>query len=338
MKFKIFTLCGALLLMTGCSFEYTQKPTQEGIEVENIAISNYFETGPNKQYFTKIPSRVLVIGASQTETLLDLEVADSILAAVKYEDNIYYPIREVNQKAFQNLHFISRQELNLEGVLKLAPDMIISEESWFTKGKLLSTDYWNKKGVHTMVTLSTTAPRKVNKPETLENEMKYILDLGRIYHKETQAQKITTETMNRINEIHEKAIKLPKQKVMILDLLSVTTSYGRNKIAGNIASHLGADISATTAVVNDEFIMKENPDVVFVITYGDYKTRLPLINNKPAFQNLNFIKNKRLYPIPLKYAYGPMTRSIDAADYMAERIWPGEFSFEKEYNFHDHTK
>ena len=104
MKFKIFTLCGALLLMTGCSFEYTQKPTQEGIEVENIAISNYFETGPNKQYFTKIPSRVLVIGAAQTETLLDLEVADSILAAVKYEDNIYYPIREVNQKAFQNLH------------------------------------------------------------------------------------------------------------------------------------------------------------------------------------------------------------------------------------------
>lgn len=335
MNYKIYTLFIVLIFASGCTFEYIKNPSRDGIEIENIAIANYFELGPNKQYFTKVPSRVLVIGAAQTETLLDMEVADSILAAVKYEDNIYYPIRKVNQEKFQNLNFIKRQELNLEGILKLNPDMIISEESWFTKGKLQSTEFWNNKGIYTMVTLSTTAPRKVNKPETLENEMKYILDLGKIYHKEAQAQKIVTETMKRFQEIHEKAQTLPKQKVMILDLMSVTTSYGRNKIAGNMAYHLGADISETTAVVNDEFIMLENPDVVFVITYGDYKTRLPLVRDKPAFQNLKFIKNNRLYPIPLKYAYGPMTRSIDAAGYMAERIWLGEFSFEKEYNFHD---
>lgn len=334
MKIFLYLTWVSFFLFTGCGFEYKKAPTASGVKVENISVSNYFNLGPNFQYFDKIPSRVLVIGAAQTETLLDLEVGDSILAAVKYEDNMESPIRAVNQNAFQNLNFISRKEINRENILLLQPDMIISEESWFTKGKLCSTQYWNDKGIHTMVSLSTTAPRKINRPETIENEMEYILELGRIYKKEDQAQKIVTETMKRFKNIKEKTNHLPSPKVMILDIFSLTTSYGKNKIAGNIAYHLGANVSPTTAVVNDEFIMSENPDVVFVITYDDTETRLSLLKDKPAFQNLKFIKNKQLYGIPLKYAYGPMTRTIDAAGYMAERIYPGHFSFEKEFDFH----
>lgn len=224
----------------------------------------------------------------------------------------------------------------MEKILAVHPDLIVSEESWFSKNRLGSTDYWNRKGIHTMVTLNTTSPGKTNEPETVEKEMKYILDLGRIFKKEEQAEKIVDETWARIHEIKESTRYEKPPKVMVLDLLSTTISYGRNKIAGNIAYSLGADVPETTAAVSDEEIMKENPDVVFLVTYGDAEDRLARLKNKKAFSHLNFVQNDRIYPIPLKYAYGPVTRTIDAAGYMAERIYPGRFHFEKEYDFKPH--
>lgn len=332
---KKILLCigaGILLLSGGCG--YSGSISQDGhLVIKNIRIENYFDLGSNTQIFSAVPQRVLVIGASQTEALLDLGVGDSIAYAVKYEDNENFPIKKSNQPVFEKLHFIPRQEITMENILRLHPDLIVSEESWYSKNKLGSTDYWNRRGIHTMVSLNTTSPSKANKPETVEKEMQYVHDLGQIFHKEEQANKIVNDTRNRFSFVSDKTKGQKKPIVMILDLLSTTISYGKNKIAGDIASHLGADVPDTTAAVSDEYIMKENPDVVFVVTYGDEKSRLQSIANKKAFQHLSFIRNHRLYPIPLKYAYGPITRTIDSAGYMAERIYPGQFHFSKEYDF-----
>lgn len=253
---------------------------KSGIPITNIQVENYFNLGENVQYFSKVPSRVLVIGASQTETLLDMGVEDSILWAVKYEDDKKYPIKDCNQAAFQRLNFLPRQQVTMERVLDLAPDLIISEESWFSKNRLGSTEYWNAKGIHTLVSLNTTGPAKTNQPETVEKEIKYIRDLGAVYHKEEQAEKIITATMERFEEVRQKVKGQKSPKVMILDLLSSTISYGRNKIAGDIASKLGGIVPNTTAAVSDELIIKENPDIVFVITYDDAETRLARLRNK----------------------------------------------------------
>ena len=336
MKKKLYVMLAVLsLLLSGCSKTFENLQTQ-GIPVDNIRVENYFDLGVNHEYFTKVPERVLVIGAAQTEALLDLGVEDSILYSVKYEDNPIFPIKKSNEKAFENLAFLPRQDITMEKVLAIHPDLIVSEESWYSKNRLGSTDYWNGKGIQTMVTLNTTSPGKTNEPETVEKEMKYVSDLGRIFKKEKQAGKIVDETWDRIHKVRESTENERHPKVMVLDLLSTMISYGRNKIAGNIAYSLGADVPETTAAVSDEQIMKENPDVVFLVTYGDAEERLTRLKNKKTFSHLNFIKNDRIYPIPLKYAYGPITRTIDAAGYMAERIYPGRFHFEKEYNFKPH--
>ncbi len=333
MKASLIALLISLSLLSGCGF--TQKADHEGIQVDNIRVENYFNQGANHQYFKKIPEKVLVIGAAQTETLLDLEAGDSIAAAVKYEDNVQFPIKGNNMEKFDSLPFIPKQEMNIERVLSLKPDLIISEESWFSKNRLGSTDYWNERNVHTMVTLSSTAPAKTNEPETVEKEMKYISDLGRIFHKEKQAERIVKDTLDRFEEISSRTKGIKPPKVMILDLFSSgTISYGRNKIAGDIAAHLGAVVPETTAVISDETLMKENPDVVFVLTYGDEESVLHRLRDKPAFQHLSFIRNNRLYSIPLKYAYGPMTRIIDAAGYMGHCMYPDLINYEKEYDFH----
>lgn len=329
---KWMLIISCMLFFTGCMTASKQETA--GTPITNIRVENYFSLGENVQYFSEIPFRVLVIGASQTETLLDMGVEDSILWSVKYEDDKKYPIKECNQAAFRRLNFLPQQQVTMERVLDMAPDMIISEESWFSKNRLGSTDYWNSKGIHTLVSLNTTSPGKINQPETVEREIKYIRDLGVIYHKEKQAENIVTATLGRFEEVRKRVKGQKAPKVMILDLLSPTISYGRNKIAGDIAAKLGGVVPDTTAVVSDEVIMKENPDIVFVITYDDEETRLAYLRNKKAFGHLNFIREGRIYEIPLKYAYGPMTRVIDAAGYMAGLMYPGQFDFPKEYDFY----
>lgn len=323
------------LLLAGCSLEHTSvvSPSEiQGALVENIKVENYFEVGVNPEYFTSIPKKVIVIGANETETLLDLGVENAIMGADDGQNNVKYGIKKVNWEKFQYLPKIDRQTITSEHMLELQPDLIIAEQQFFSKRYLGSTEYWNQEGIYTMVPLNTTSPGKLNQEETIDKEMKYIQDMGKIFHKEERAETIIQTTYGRIQQIREMVANEPKPKVMILDKMSILASYGRKKIAGDMASAIGGIVPDTMAAVSDEQMMKINPDVVFMVVYRD-DSELEWIRNKPAYRNLNFIKNHRLYGIPLKYVYGPQTRTVDAIGYMAERMYPGKFYFPKETTF-----
>ena len=114
----------------------------------------------------------------------------------------------------------------------------------------------------------------------------------------------------------------------------ILLTTGANKVAGDMINSIGGEVPLTTAPISDELIMRENPDIVFVVTYDTDTSLLDNLSNKPQFKDLNFVKHKRIYAIPLKYVYGPLTRTIDAVGYMANCMYPDEFHFEKEYDFH----
>lgn len=325
-----------LFFASGCGHEnvretaWTSAP--QVVEIENIRVENYFELGTNKENFKTIPQRVIVVGANEAETIMDLGAAASVIGVMPSQDSPHFGIKAYHQDLFHSFPALTRGEINSERLLSMQPDLIVAQQEFFSKNRLGSTDYWNSKGIYTMVPLNTTAPGKLNQKETIEREMKFIRDMGAIFHKDERAEKIIHDTYGRISEI-QKAVEMGKKpKVMVLDLISVIASYGRDKIAGDMVAAIGGNVPHTTAAVSDELIMKENPDVVFLVSYGDDEGQLARIRNNPAFRNLNFIRNDRLFPIPLKYVYGPETRTIDAVGYMAERMYPGRFDFPKEYN------
>lgn len=348
----IFLLLGVLAVFSGCINEsspisrdyFKEAPISQlatnretlnsPVIISNIAVENYFRIGTNEQTFINVPNRIFVIGASQIDTVLDLNMGQAIIGAVKYEDSKEYPIKASNQNVYKNLSFVSRSQINIESLLTLQPDLIIGEESWYSKNKLGSTAYWNEKGIHTMVTPGTTHPMKVADDETVEDQMEYILNLGRVFNQEQQAKYIVDATEGRIKEIAYARVGKKKPKVLILDLLSATVSYGSNKVAGDLVNRIGGEVPHTTAPISDELLMRENPDIVFVVTYDSDTELLDSLLTKPQFQALNFVKYNRVYAIPLKYVYGPLSRTIDAAGYMANYMYPDEFNFEKEYDFH----
>lgn len=326
---------GMSLLFLGCAGDPAvdvRTPTSESVVIENIQVENYFELGTNREYFQSVPKRVIAVGANESETILDLGAEASLIGALAFQDNPQFGIKTYNKKKFEALPKLIRGEINSEKLLSMEPDMIVAQQEFYSKNRLGSTGYWNSKGVYTMVPLNTTAPGKLNAKETVEREMKFIRDMGAIFHKGERAEKIIMDTYDRISYIRSKTENRKPPKVMVLDLMSIIASYGRDKIAGDMVASIGGNIPQTTAAVSNEMIMKENPDVVFLVSYGDDKGQLAKIRNNPAFRSLKFIQNHALYPIPLKYVYGPETRTIDAIGYMAELMYPDLFDFPIEYN------
>ena len=57
---KWMAVTGCILLLSGCAADPEQE--KSGIPITNIQVENYFNLGENVQYFSKVPSRVLVIG------------------------------------------------------------------------------------------------------------------------------------------------------------------------------------------------------------------------------------------------------------------------------------
>ena len=84
MKNTLYALTAALaLLLTGCGRETQREAELPGaVTVENINVENYFELGANVETFDRIPERVVIIGANESELLMDLGVTHGVIAAV----------------------------------------------------------------------------------------------------------------------------------------------------------------------------------------------------------------------------------------------------------------
>ena len=293
------------------------------VVVNNINVDNYFVKGANKQTFDKVPERIIVVGENETETLLELGAAPNILMAVA-QNKRRYAMRQENWKVFQTLKTCPSGFLNMEYVTSLHPDLIIAQQCVFIRNRLDNTDYWNQRGVKTLVPLNTNTPSKHIILETVDKEMQFIRDLGVALRVEPKAEEIIKSTYETIDNVNKNNISFPKPKVMIVEFISSMISYDRTKLVGDMVSRIGGKVTETPAVIGFENVVKENPDVLFVVcSHADYGECIKKITENPALKNLPCVKNKRVYSIPLRFTYGASCRTEDGLKFLAERMYPG---------------
>lgn len=293
------------------------------VVVDNINVDNYFVKGSNKQTFAKAPGRVVVVGENETETLLELGVENNILMAAA-QNNRRHAMRSYNKEKFDHVKKCSSGYLNMEYITQLHPDLIIAQQCVFIRNRLKNTDYWNARGVATLVPLNTNTPSKHLVPETVEKEMKFIDDLGKAFRVEANAEKIISDTYAAIDEINEKRKNYKQPKVMVVEFLSSMICYDRTKLVGDMINRIGGKIEVNPPVIGFENVIKEDPDVLFVVcSHVDYGECLKKITQNPALRNLACIKNKRVYSIPLRFTYGSACRTEDGLRFLASKMYPG---------------
>lgn len=241
------------------------------------------------------------------------------ILAVNYQNTDRYKeyLPQYKEQA-DDLSKITFDNLTVEEAINLQPDLIIGWLSTFNGKSLETTDFWNKRGVNTYINITSNG---LTKHETIEDQEKFILDMGKIFQKEAESKKLVDNI--------EKAIKTTisskgkNQRVLVLENGGRNfRNYDSDTLAGNMVERLNGQIVSQGRVLSYEEVIKINPEVIFLVYFNkDRLIQLKQIYSIPALNSVNAIKNKRVYPIRLDYIYTPGVRIVEGLKIMRKGLY-----------------
>jgi iron complex transport system substrate-binding protein len=214
--------------------------------------------------FSKVPQRVIANRIYVAETLIALGAEKNIIA-VNYQNTDRYKeyLPQYKEQA-DNLRRITFDNLTMEEAVSLQPDFIIGWLTTFDSKGFGTTDFWNKRGVNTYINITSNG---LTKHETIEDQEKFILDMGKIFQKEAESKKLVDNI--------EKAIKTTisskgkNQRVLVLENEGrCFRNYDSDTLAGNMVERLNGQIVSQGRVLSYEEVIKINPEVIFLVYFN----------------------------------------------------------------------
>ncbi|MFN3406684.1 MAG: ABC transporter substrate-binding protein [Caldimicrobium sp.] len=214
----------------------------------------------------------------------------------------------------------SGSDLNVEAVLKLEPDLIITWTYYPNTIRFLENRGLTVFAVH---------------PESLEELYEVIRLHGKFFGKEKRAERVILKMEMVFKLIRERVDKIPEEKrKRVIYLMGsptrVVAKYGVGndvlKLAGGI--NPAEEVSGNYVDVSVEKIIQWNPDVIFIWGNANYDEGWLYKNSQ--WKLVNAVKNKRIYKLPKWSTWSPRVAVI--ALYMAMKIYPEQFKdidFEK---------
>lgn len=324
----MFFLC--CLFISGCkSIETDRHPASD--KAVAFSIENYDSSmKPHIYKFTQHPQRIVALWQNSIETLIALGAGDKIIAAAGV-----YNEKHLNPdylEAYKRIPVRQTQIFSQENVLMMHPDFIAGWLFDFTgKGRSIgSSGFWEERNVNIYMNLMNGAEFKAQ--HTMEDELKYITDLGKIVGNEAQAAIIISGINNKILRYKQQLAVKKRLKVLVVSNFGKTiTIYTPRTLAGDILTRLGADVigKKQEAVGENEYISYEEiltsqPDVIFLQCSPENENMLlKSVYSNPALQNVKCIKKRQVYCIPFYTIRSPGIRIDDAIDIFAKGLIKG---------------
>lgn len=300
-------------------------------DVENEKRTEYPLTittaGPDGTEFTtvyeKAPEKVVAVYQGSIETLLALGLEDRIVAAAGLDNEV----PEEQKAAFSELNYLDEFTPSKETVTMLEPDMIFSWVSLFRDDTLGSPQDWIDKGTNVYINTNTATE------DSLENEYNDILNIGKIFDVQDQAEAIVNEMKNTIETVKEKAAAEEESpSVMVIEFQGDTiANYGADSVAGDMVTQLGGTLANPDASsVGKEDIINADPDVLFVV-YMPYtgddpqevmEDNLNYVLEDESLASLSAVQNDRVVSIMLSEMYASATRTQDGIETIAQGLYP----------------
>ncbi|MEU3373871.1 ABC transporter substrate-binding protein [Streptomyces sp. NPDC006711] len=235
--------------------------------------------------YKKAPSRVVVMnGASVAEvsSLLALGLGDRIVANQQSYGRSEVPGRAAAIKKLPTGHITLNDAYDVprEAMLGLAPDLVLSTTSY---------GFDAKNGFATRADLTTVGANSYISPGgcdqdtshmTIDDSYQLLRDLGKIFNVGGRAEKLITESRERISGISAKVRSEKKPNVMVV---FSNMSMGGNDFSSIAAHGIWNDIldkagannafastsKSTFADLSKEKVAAEQVDALVVISYND---------------------------------------------------------------------
>jgi len=287
-----------------------------------VAVDNY---NSNKERieisFQHAPQRVYALHQNSIETLLALGLEDRIVGCAgdipPTFKNADYKYRE----GFSKANYSDTRNPSLEDVLILKPDLILGWHSTFLEKSLGTTNFWRERSVATYMAATSNG---ILAKKTVEDEYRYILDMGKIFNRQQEAAAIVKAMEDQFKFISVQTAQKTRPKTMVIEMINHRiTVYGNNQLAGNMLTRLGADVIDSGATVSYEELIALNPDVLFIAYMGDDGQKyVDQLLQSEALASLACVQNRRVYSIPLTCMYASATQTLDGIRIFTAGLYP----------------
>lgn len=254
-------------------------------------------------YAQNYPQRIISLGPSITEELYLLGSEDKLIA------NTTYCTKPPEAKKKEKIGTVV--EMNVEKIFNLKPDLVLATSLTNPKAK----EKLKKLGIK-VITFS--------EPRSFNQICEQFLELAKLGGKEKEAEEIIHKTKASVDIIKKRVKNLQRPKVLVqVGSKPLFVATGNSFINDYIEFAGGINIArnAKVGIYSREQVLKNNPDVIIIVTMGIVGEKEKEIWDK--YKTLNAVKNDRIYIIDSYKLCSPTPVSFgEALEEIAHMLHP----------------
>ncbi|MPM57340.1 Vitamin B12-binding protein [bioreactor metagenome] len=301
MKKKLTSILALVLVVmlatVGCSQKSKTIKDREGNDV----------TLPKKM------DRIISTAPSNTEVLVDLGLADKLVAVDKYSTDI----KGIN-KDIEKIDFLNP---DAEAIIALNPDIIIASGHNKTGSSEDPFKLIKEAGISVVYIPSS---------DSIQGIYDDIMFLADITDKKEKGQQIVDNMKKEVDEIKTIGETIKDKKKVYFEIGPAPNlySFGNSTFLNEMIELVGAENvfkdEKSWISPSEESVIDKNPDVI--LTNVDYiKNPLDEIKSRNGWNNINAVKDNKVFLIDKNASSRPSHHAIKALKEMAEAIYPESY-------------
>lgn len=152
----------------------------------------------------------------------------------------------------------------------LKPDFIVGWRWNFRKGSLGDVDFWNQRNVPTYIEENSGPVPAVDPfpPSTVESEMQFMENMGKVFHKEDEAQALVSDIKDTLREKESLARQQGPRKAITMEFMGNKIEvFGDKLLPGDIIRKLGcSNFNYEVPFITREELRMSDADTILLST------------------------------------------------------------------------
>lgn len=256
----------------------------------------------NNIFGTKDELKIVSLSPSNTEILVGLNLGENIVGLDHYSKRV----EGVNSSA----KVFRYGDPNIESIVELNPDILFISGYGVDKNKFLKLEAL---GIDVI---------NIETPNSIQEIYNSILLIGEKTSKVKESESMVENLKFRVNELNSSKLSTPRRVYFEISKAPYIYSFGNGTFLNESLNLLGLEniLESFSGWVqpNEEYIINANPEIIF--TNVNVRDTIEEIKRRSGWENIDAVKNNRIYYIDENLSSRPSQYFIDAIIQMKEHL------------------
>ncbi|WML27025.1 ABC transporter substrate-binding protein [Neobacillus sp. OS1-33] len=318
---KLYSLLLVVLLtvgvLAGCAEKKDQVNEENKTSVEKKTAEITYpltltDATKTKVTIEKKPEKIVSLIPSNTEIVFALGLDKEVVGVTDFDN---YP------EAATKKEKIGGQEINVEKIISLKPDLVLAHASWASNAKA-GLQQLKDAGIVVFV---------VNDAQNFDQVFDSIDMIGKATGETVKANEIISGMKEKLEGIKAKASAIKEKKKVLVEVSPAPEIYtsGKNTFMDQMLRLINAENIANDQEgwikIDQEAMIKRNPDVI-VTTYGYYvKNPVDQVLTRKGWETVNAVKNKHVVDVDSDRVTRTGPRIVEGVEDLAKAVYPDIF-------------